>query len=59
MSIQPSGEEQAYRILVIDDEDSMRRFLAMLLEGKGHTVVSVENGADGIFTEAGGIEGLA
>ena len=48
MSIQPSGDEQAYRILVIDDEDSMRRFIAMLLEGKGHTVVSVENGADGI-----------
>ncbi len=36
------------RILVIDDEASMRRFLIMLLEAEGHEVVAEENGADGV-----------
>jgi len=36
------------RILVIDDEDSMRRFLDMLLVGEGYEVATEENGANGI-----------
>jgi DNA-binding NtrC family response regulator len=36
------------RILVIDDEESMRRFLTMLLEAEGYDVASVDNGADGV-----------
>jgi len=36
------------RILVIDDEASMRRFLVMLLEAEGYEVLAEENGADGI-----------
>ncbi|MCK4415352.1 MAG: sigma-54-dependent Fis family transcriptional regulator [Candidatus Eisenbacteria sp.] len=36
------------RILVIDDEASMRRFLTMLLEAEGYEVSSAENGADGV-----------
>ncbi len=36
------------RILAIDDEDSMRRFLNMLLAGEGYDVVTEENGANGI-----------
>ncbi len=37
-----------HRILVIDDEDSMRRFLRMLLGSEGHEVVAEDNGANGI-----------
>lgn len=33
---------------MIDDEDSMRRFLNMLLESEGYEIVTIENGADGI-----------
>jgi DNA-binding NtrC family response regulator len=36
------------RILVIDDEESMRRFLTMLLEAEGYEVASLDNGADGV-----------
>jgi DNA-binding NtrC family response regulator len=36
------------RILVIDDEASMRRFLTMLLEAEGYEVSSEEHGADGV-----------
>lgn len=37
-----------WKILVIDDEESMRRFLSMLFESEGMRVVTVENGADGV-----------
>ncbi len=40
--------DRKHRILVIDDEDSMRRFLSMLLVSEGYEVVTLENGADGI-----------
>ncbi|MBM3317298.1 MAG: response regulator, partial [Candidatus Eisenbacteria bacterium] len=36
------------RILVVDDEESMRRFLTMMLEAEGYEVASVDNGADGV-----------
>ncbi len=48
MSSDSPTERQHYRILVIDDEDSMRRFLDMLLVGEGYEVVTEENGANGI-----------
>ncbi len=40
--------DRKHRILVIDDEDSMRRFLSMLLVSEGYEVTALENGADGI-----------
>jgi len=36
------------KILAIDDEESMRRFLTMLLEAEGYDVVTIDNGADGV-----------
>ncbi|MBD3237886.1 MAG: response regulator [Candidatus Eisenbacteria bacterium] len=39
---------RTHRILVIDDEESMRRFLTMLFESEGHQVTAVGNGADGV-----------
>jgi DNA-binding NtrC family response regulator len=43
-----SGLERRNRILVIDDEDSMRRFLRMLLSNEGYEVQAEESGANGI-----------
>ena len=40
--------ERSHRLLVIDDEESMRRFLTMLFEAEGRQVVAVDNGADGV-----------
>jgi CheY-like chemotaxis protein len=36
------------RILLIDDEPSVRAIVAELLEFEGHTVVQAENGPDGL-----------
>jgi two-component system cell cycle response regulator CpdR len=35
-----------HTILIVEDDDSMRRFLARALEKAGHAVVSYDNGAD-------------
>ncbi len=48
MSNQPNKADQHRRILVIDDEDSMRRFLKVLLESEAYEVQTEENGANGI-----------
>ncbi len=44
--------EQGLRILVIDDEQAIRRFLRVALSAQGHKVVEAETGADGL-TAAG------
>lgn len=36
------------RVLVVEDEGSMREVLSMLLAGEGYSVVAAENGASGI-----------
>jgi DNA-binding NtrC family response regulator len=36
------------RVLCIDDEESMRQFLALLLEAEGYEVAVVESGADAV-----------
>lgn len=36
------------KILVVDDEQSMRDFLAILLKKEGHEVVTAGNGSDAI-----------
>lgn len=36
------------KILIIDDEQSMRDFLAIMLKKEGHEVVTAENGADAL-----------
>jgi CheY-like chemotaxis protein len=44
------------RILLVDDEPSVRAIVAELLELEGHTVVQAENGPDGLAmlaTDAG------
>ncbi len=33
------------RILIVDDEENIRRIMAVVLEAMGHETVSVENGA--------------
>lgn len=42
------GSDRQRRLLVIDDEESMRRFLTMLFEAEGMQVTSADNGADGV-----------
>ena len=44
----PVKEVIAARILVIDDEDSVRDILSRMLKAKGHQVVAVSNGQEGI-----------
>jgi DNA-binding NtrC family response regulator len=48
VSINRTPVDRRHRILVIDDEDSMRRFLSMLLVAEGHEVVAEDDGANGI-----------
>ena len=36
------------KILVVDDEQSMRDFLAIMLKKEGHDVVTAENGSDAL-----------
>jgi len=36
------------RILVIDDDDQVRRMLRMMLETKGHEVLEANNGKEGL-----------
>jgi CheY-like chemotaxis protein len=43
-----SKESRRARILVIDDEDSVRDILSRMLKTKGHRVVVAPNGEDGI-----------
>ncbi len=43
-----SREAPSARILVIDDEDSVREILARILKAKGHEVVVASNGEEGI-----------
>lgn len=40
------------RILVVDDEHSIRRMLQVLLEGAGHTMISAEDGSHGLHALA-------
>jgi CheY-like chemotaxis protein len=44
----PIKESQQARVLVIDDEDSIRDILSRILETKGHQVVVASNGEEGI-----------
>ena len=44
----PEKELTSARILVIDDEDSVRDILARMLTAKGHQVVSASGGQEGI-----------
>lgn len=38
----------AKRILVIDDQESMRSIIAQMLKGKGHTVIAAVDGEEGL-----------
>jgi signal transduction histidine kinase/ActR/RegA family two-component response regulator len=46
--IAPLKESRQARILVIDDEDSVRDILSRMLKTKGHQVVVASNGEEGI-----------
>jgi CheY-like chemotaxis protein len=46
--LKPVKEERSARILVIDDEDSVRDVLSRMLESKGHRVAVASNGEEGI-----------
>jgi signal transduction histidine kinase/ActR/RegA family two-component response regulator len=46
--VPPIKESQQARILVIDDEDSVRDVLSRILKTKGHQVVVASNGEEGI-----------
>jgi signal transduction histidine kinase/ActR/RegA family two-component response regulator len=46
--ISPPKESRQARILVIDDEDSVRDILSRMLKTKGHQVVVASNGEEGI-----------
>ncbi len=48
MSNNSLSTDKRYRILVIDDEDSIRRFLSMLVSAEGHEVIVEESGANGV-----------
>ena len=45
MSVYPS-QQRMTRILLAEDDESMRAFLARALERAGHEVVALENGQD-------------
>lgn len=38
------GEEMVYKILLVEDEATMRRLIGMLLKRQGHEVIEAENG---------------
>jgi len=40
---------QKLKVLVVDDDAEIRRFLTELLESEGHTVVTATNGLDGVL----------
>jgi PAS domain S-box-containing protein len=44
----PSGKAAGARVLIVDDDDDVRAFLAESLEGFGCTVVSAGSGAQGL-----------
>jgi PAS domain S-box-containing protein len=44
----PAGRPAGARVLVVDDDDDVRAFLAESLEGLGCTVVSAASGAEGL-----------
>jgi GAF domain-containing protein/CheY-like chemotaxis protein len=46
--LKPVEEGRSARILVIDDEDSVRDILFQMLKAKGHQVVVASNGEEGI-----------
>ncbi len=46
--VSPIKESRQARILVIDDEDSVRDILSRMLKTKGHQVVVASNGEEGI-----------
>ncbi len=46
--LKPVKEGRSARILVIDDEDSVRDILFQMLKAKGHQVVVASNGEEGI-----------
>jgi NtrC-family two-component system response regulator AlgB len=43
--MQPQKAGSPMRILIVDDEENIRRIMAVVLEAIGHETVSVENGA--------------
>ena len=47
MSQIPTGVS-SLNILIVDDEDNIRKTLAYCLEGEGHRVVAVSNAADAL-----------
>lgn len=46
MAVNDPNERGIQRILLAEDDDSMRRFLVKALERAGYEVVSFDNGAD-------------
>lgn len=42
------SHEARKRILVVDDEESIRRTLKLLLESEGYEVITANNGKDGL-----------
>ncbi len=38
----------ALKVLIIDDEDSLRKIVAHAFSDRGHTVVTADNGSDGL-----------
>ncbi len=48
MRVHPEGWREMSKILVVDDEQSMRDFLAIMLKKEGHDVVTAGNGNDAL-----------
>lgn len=49
MSVYEILERPMQRILLAEDDDTMRRFLASALEKAGYQVTSFDNGADALY----------
>lgn len=47
-SVSRSGSGQSYTILVVEDEEQLRRMSAQIFERKGHTVLTAKDGLEGL-----------
>jgi DNA-binding NtrC family response regulator len=51
--------DECFRILVVDDDESIRRMLATILEGEGYSVDTAENGQEAVDKSAARVYNLA
>mgnify|MGYP003320673152 CR=1 FL=1 len=47
-----------YKILVVEDEANISRFISALLEANGYQVIAATNGSDGLMMQASHIPDL-